>query len=105
MLRWVRLSVAELARLHVGLGCAKPKAVRGCAPVPLPLTVPTARARGATQVLFRDRVLGTGFNVASQGRMVASGHISDYRKFLSARCCNVSARIPAALGIVMKASC
>jgi len=28
----------------MGLGCAKPKAVRGCAPVPLPLTVPTARA-------------------------------------------------------------
>ncbi len=46
----------------MGLGCAKPKAVRGCAPVPLPLcaAVPTARVRGATCVLFRVRVLGAG---------------------------------------------
>ena len=61
----MRLSVAELARLHVGLGCARPKRLlvkAVCAPVPLPLcaAVPTARVRGATCVLFRVRVLGAG---------------------------------------------
>ncbi len=57
--------MAELARLHVGLGFARPKRLlvkAVCAPVPLPLcaAVPTARVRGATCVLFRVRVLGAG---------------------------------------------